>query len=264
MSDDSEVTTNGGKTWWEEPDPEVANRKYLQAHQSETNQAKITVTTRLLSHYDWAGKSVLEYGCGGGYFTIWMASRGARVTAVELNPKVVAAVNFYAAREGVSDRVSVVQGNAERDTVPGQYDFIFAKDLIEHLADDGPFFQRMGEQLRPGGGVYIATQNDHSLNYLLEGWYERSYRGNKRWFGWDQTHHRFYNAPMLDRLLRGVGITPRYWGSSYLFPWRFIGRRLTGNALALSPLASLDRALGTTAPFARWGWSIMVLGGKDA
>ena len=85
MSDDSEITTNGGKTWWEEPDPEVANRKYLQAHQSETNQAKITVTTRLLSHYDWAGKSVLEYGCGGGYFTIWMASRGARVTAVELN-----------------------------------------------------------------------------------------------------------------------------------------------------------------------------------
>ena len=40
-------------------------------------------------------------------------------------------------------------GNAEKDTVEGQYDFIFAKDLVEHLEDDGPFFRRLARQLKP-------------------------------------------------------------------------------------------------------------------
>ena len=126
--------------------------------------------------------------------------------------------------------VRVVPGNAEKDTVEGQYDFIFAKDLVEHLEDDGPFFRRLAQQLKPGGRTYIATQNDHSLNYLLEGTYERIYRHNKSWCGWDRTHKRFYNAPMLAARLRAVGIAPESWGSSYLVPWRFVSKRLTGKA----------------------------------
>ena len=253
-----------GKGWWEEPDPKSAHEKYLKMHGSETNRSKLAVTERLMKRVDWTGKSVLEYGCGGGYFTVWMAKQGARVTAIEMSPCAIGAVNYYAAQEGVADRVRVVPGNAETDTVEGEYDFIFAKDLVEHLEDDGPFFRRLARQLKPGGGTYIATQNDHSLNYLLEGTYERVYRHNKSWCGWDRTHKRFYNAPMIAERLRGVGIVPECWGSSYLFPWRFVSRRLTGKARPWTLWEKLDRALGTTSPFARWGWSIMVMGKKAA
>jgi 2-polyprenyl-6-hydroxyphenyl methylase/3-demethylubiquinone-9 3-methyltransferase len=252
----------GGIAWWAEADPRRAHEKYLRMHASETNRAKIAVTERLLGRFDWAGRSVLEYGCGGGYFTIWMARHGARVTAIEMNPNAIGAVRFYAEREGVGDRVQVTQGNAERDTSDGEYDFIFAKDLIEHLEDDGPFFRRLGEQLRPGGGTYLATQNDHSLNYLLEGTYERVYRGNKSWYGWDRTHCRFYNAPVLAGRMRAVGIVPECWGSSYLFPWRFVTKRLTGKARPSALWTRLDQTLGTVPPFARLGWSIMVVGRK--
>jgi 2-polyprenyl-6-hydroxyphenyl methylase/3-demethylubiquinone-9 3-methyltransferase len=261
--DDSELSPAGGAPWWEESDPRAAHEKYLQAHRSDTNRAKIAIATRLMSGCAWDGRSVLEYGCGGGFFTIWMAKRGARVTAIEMNPKAIAAVNYYAAAEGVSDRVTVVRGNAECDTAEGEYDFIFAKDLIEHLEDDRPFFRRLGQQLRPGGGVYLATQNDHSLNYLLEGWYERVYRRNTAWCGWDRTHRRFYNAGTLGERLRDVGIAPRSWASSYLVPWRFLGNRLMGSGSSLRRLAAVDDLLGTLHPFARWGWSIMVLGRKE-
>jgi 2-polyprenyl-6-hydroxyphenyl methylase/3-demethylubiquinone-9 3-methyltransferase len=155
-----------------------------------------------------------------------------------------------------------VQGNAECDTVDGQYDFILAKDLIEHLDDDGPFFRRLGAQLKPGGYTYLATQNDHSLNYLLEGTYERRYRGNPGWYGWDRTHRRFYNAPVLARQMHAVGIAPVRWGSSYLVPWRFVTKRLTGKVRPWKMWSGLDMILGTTSPFARWGWSIMVVGRK--
>src|SRR5262249_5826007 len=108
-------------------------------HASETNRAKIAITERRLAPYDLAGKPGLEYGGGGGYFTVWMAKRGATVHAIEMNDNAIGALRFYAAKEGVADRVHVVRGNAEQDTIDGRYDFVFAKDLIEHLADDQPF-----------------------------------------------------------------------------------------------------------------------------
>lgn len=251
-----------GAAWWLEPDPRSAHVKYLRMHSSDTNRSKIAITERLLGTYDFTGKSVLEYGCGGGYFTVWMAKRGATVTAIELNPHAIGAVNYYAEQEQVADRVHVVCGNAERDTIDGQYDFIFAKDLIEHLDDDGPFFHRLGAQLKTGGGTYLATQNDHSLNYVLEGSYERLYHGNKDWYGWDRTHRRFYNAGVLARHMRAVGIVPEHWGSSYLFPWRFVTKRLTGRPRPWNVWTRLDDVLGMTPPFAKWGWSIMVVGRK--
>jgi len=261
--DDLDSPRSGDTAWWLEPDPARAHAKYLAMHASETNRAKIAITERLLAPYDLAGKSVLEYGCGGGYFTVWMAKRGATVHAIEMNDNAIGALRFYAAKEGVADRVHVMHGNAEQDTIDGRYDFVFAKDLIEHLADDQPFFRRLGEQLAPGGRTYLATQNDHSLNYILEGSYERVIRGNRRWCGWDRTHHRFYDAPKLTRLLHEVGITPERWGSSYLFPWRFVTRRLTGRQRPWKGWTSLDQRLGTVPPFARWGWSLMVVGRKS-
>ena len=72
--DDVDVLPKGAeKGWWEEPDPKRAHEKYLAMHNSPTNRAKLAITTRLMQRLDWSGKSVLEYGCGGGYFTVWMA-----------------------------------------------------------------------------------------------------------------------------------------------------------------------------------------------
>src|SRR5215831_11496734 len=185
MDETDVLDAKGSIAWWRDPNPESAHAKYLKMHGSDTNRSKIAISERLLGHYDWFDKSVLEYGCGGGYFTIWMAKHGARVRAVDMNPHAVAAARFFADKEGVRDRVEITLANADTDTVPGEYDFVFAKDVVEHLDDDRAFFRRIGAQLRPGGGVYIATQNNHCLNYLIEGSYERFVRGNRSWLGWD-------------------------------------------------------------------------------
>jgi 2-polyprenyl-6-hydroxyphenyl methylase/3-demethylubiquinone-9 3-methyltransferase len=260
--DEIDALDAGGTAWWRDPDPESAHAKYLRMHSSDTNRSKNAVTERMLAAHDWRGRSVLEYGCGGGYFSVWLAQRGATVHALDMNPNAVGAARFYAAKANVADRLNVALGNAEDDEIGGPYDFIFAKDVIEHLDDDRPFLHRLGRQLAAGGHAYIATQNDHSLNYLVEGGYERFWLGNRSWYGWDRTHRRFYNAPMLARLLREVGLEPVRWGSTYLIPWRFVTKRLTGKPRPWRGWASLDRALGTTAPFSRWGWSLAVIARK--
>jgi len=49
---------------------------------------------RLLSPIQ--GKKILELGCGTGDFSIWLAKQGARVTAVDIGPDLVAAARILA------------------------------------------------------------------------------------------------------------------------------------------------------------------------
>src|SRR5262245_42731048 len=121
--EDVDTLDAGGIAWWRDPDPARAHAKYLRMHASDTNRSKIAVTERMLSAHEWRGRSVLEYGCGGGYFSVWLATRGATVHALDMNPNAVGAAKYYARKANVADRLRVALGNAEEDTVDGLYDF---------------------------------------------------------------------------------------------------------------------------------------------
>jgi len=249
--------------WWEDPDPASGDRRYRQMYSSPTNLAKAAVIEKLLSAYNWRGQRVLEYGCGGGQFTLWMAAQGAEVWAVDRNPHALAILGHAAARENLGERVHLCQGDAESLKIEGRFDFVFAKDLLEHLVEDQAFLERVALQLRPGGHIFLATQNDHSLNYWTEGFFQRHIRGQAEWMGWNREHLRFYNARTLTEKLRRAGFSPERWGASYLVPWRFLTRRLTGKLRPWSGWQWLDRTLGTHGPWSRWGWSILVIGRRS-
>lgn len=249
--------------WWSDEDPASGYQRYLQMYSSPTNLAKAALIERLLADYDWAGKRVLEYGCGGGQFTIWMATRGAEVWAVDRNARALAILGHAAECAQLGDRIHLCEGNAESIELEGDFDFIFAKDLLEHLTEDQAFLHRLAAQTRPGGQIFLATQNNHSLNYWTEGVFQRCWRGRDDWMGWNREHLRFYNAGTLTVKMESAGFSPEKWGSSYLLPWRFLTRRLTGKARPWSGWQWVDRIFGTRCPWNRLGWSILVIGRKS-
>ena len=53
--------------------------------------------------------SVLEIGCGTGIISVHLASKGAQVTAVDLNPKAVEATRFNSMNNGV--KIEVLEGD---------------------------------------------------------------------------------------------------------------------------------------------------------
>src|SRR5215468_8397507 len=59
------------------------------------------------------GESVLEIGTGSGYFTALLARRGARVTSVEINPRLAAEARAKLARAGVGS-VELAVGDGAR------------------------------------------------------------------------------------------------------------------------------------------------------
>lgn len=103
-----------------------------------------------LTREDFAGKTVLDAGCGLGGFAEYALEWGAaRVVGVDLS----AAID--AARERLGDRVDFVQGDIyalpfER----GSFDLAYSIGVLHHLPDPERGFQAVAATVRPGGRMF--------------------------------------------------------------------------------------------------------------
>jgi SAM-dependent methyltransferase len=86
-------------------------------------------------HQRWAGKRVLEIGCGLGTDTMNFARAGARVTAVDLSTASLELARRRAQVFGLDDRIQFIEADAERlsDFVePAPYDLVYSFGVIHH------------------------------------------------------------------------------------------------------------------------------------
>ena len=63
----------------------------------------------MVNHLPEITGCILEIGCGTGIISIHLASKGAQVTAVDLNPKAVEATRFNSMNNGV--KIEVLEGD---------------------------------------------------------------------------------------------------------------------------------------------------------
>ncbi|MBK7791869.1 MAG: protein-L-isoaspartate O-methyltransferase [Betaproteobacteria bacterium] len=95
------------------------------------------------------GDEVLEIGTGSGYLTALLASLGAKVTSVEINPRLAATARQNLDRAGLRE-VTLAIGDGARGWGRGEYDAIVLTGSTPQLDDA---FLR---QLKPGGRVFAV------------------------------------------------------------------------------------------------------------
>ena len=131
-----------------------------------------------LAPADFAGRDVLDAGCGMGRNSRWAAKYGARsVLAIDYAELAVAA-----AREGLADLPNVT---VERQSIYDidrreTFDLAFSVGVVHHLEFPERALARLWETLRPGGRLVVWLYG---------------YEGNEPWV-------RFFEAvhPVLKRL----------------------------------------------------------------
>lgn len=101
-----------------------------------------------------AGLKVLEVGCGYGYLSYSMKSKGFDVTAIDISEK---AVGF--ARENFGDYFRNVSISDLDGAVSEKFDLIIATEVIEHLVDPSLFLKECLRLLKTGGSILITTPN---------------------------------------------------------------------------------------------------------
>ncbi|MFC1835745.1 class I SAM-dependent methyltransferase [Thermodesulfobacteriota bacterium] len=245
--------------WIRSYDTQKSLEAYLEQQSKAYSRVKNAYVRELLG--DLGGKRFLDYGCGGGLFTVYAANSGAaQVVGVDAEESVLRTARLYARTEGVENLCQLIPSPTFPSFPPRtRFDVILMKDVIEHLEDDQALLNAAAEAIAPGGIIVISTQNSFSLNFLIEGSYHRGLKGNKEWCGWDPTHVRFYTYFSLKNKLDRAGFTSTAWRSVYLIPYKLPALPGMGTQfLRIDPLSLLDRTIGWFFPFNLLGWNIIV------
>jgi len=109
----------------------------------------------MLTEFIPAGSAVLELGCGTGYFTKEIIKTGAKVTAIDISPDLLA----VARKELGAPNVVFMEENAYRMTFPdNHFDYIIGSSVLHH-PDIPKALSEIFRMLKPGGRIAFTEPN---------------------------------------------------------------------------------------------------------
>jgi len=119
-------------------------------------------------HKDAGQISLLDYGCGDGYWTHFFSRLNycSKIVGVDYNK-----LRIGRAQEKVKNAVFFVDDLNNDLSYLGKFDVIFCSQVIEHIPDDEIFLKKLKQHLNTGGILILGTPNEgshlHRLNYFI-------------------------------------------------------------------------------------------------
>jgi SAM-dependent methyltransferase len=106
---------------------------------------------------DFAGKTVLDIGCGAGVTCLHLArSQGARhVVGVDIEPVAWALENLSKEPE-LAERCEFLQVQSLDEIGKRQFDVLLSQDAFEHYADPESFVHELLGHIAPGGLLLVG------------------------------------------------------------------------------------------------------------
>lgn len=117
----------------------------------------------LCKHWDVAGKTVLDAGCGNGYFSKLAIDYGAKkVVGTSFEDKNTQKAKVFFKKEIDKGRMEFRTANLynlEADFPAESFDAIICYEVVEHLMDDQKVVNSFYRLLKPGGVLHLCAPN---------------------------------------------------------------------------------------------------------
>ena len=188
-------TKNHWQTYWSRPDHQPVVRL-------DEMLANILATTSV------KGKKILEIGVGMGGDSIYLAKKGARVTAIDFTNEALEKVRKNSKMEKI--RVETVRADARKmPFANASFDIVFHQGFLEHFTKP---LEMIAEQLRvlKQGGLLVIDVPQRFTTYTIK---KHLLMWMGKWFaGWE----REFSIGELEALVRRAGLVPvRSYGWGY-------------------------------------------------
>jgi SAM-dependent methyltransferase len=121
---------------------------------------------RLVDFDGYAGKSVLEVGCGAAVDLARFARGGAQATGVDLSASAIELARANFAQQGLDGRFEVADGE-QLPFADDSFDFVYAHGVVQYTANPQRLVDECRRVLKPGGQALFQVYNRVSwLNAL--------------------------------------------------------------------------------------------------
>ncbi len=198
------------------------NKHWQQYWQSKDHQPLVVhqeLLDNLLSVVDVNGKRILEIGVGMGGDSIFLAKRGAKVTALDFTKEALAEVKKNALLNHV--KINTIQADAKAIPCPDEtFDIVFHQGFLEHFTNPQEMLIEQKRVLKRGGYLLIDVPQRYTT-YTIK---KHLLMMQNKWFaGWE----REFSIGELENLLRRAGLhTVKSYGWGYygkLYAVRHLG-----------------------------------------
>ena len=126
---------------------------------------------KMIGEYIQSGDTVVDMGCGPGFFAIDMARMvgpAGQVVAVDLQAGMLQRVRKKADRHGVADRIVYHQCRADGIGLECRANFILAFYMVHETPDPHHFFSEVQSILAPGGKLLVVEPKMHVSRTAFE------------------------------------------------------------------------------------------------
>ena len=175
----------------------------------DTNRRIEVIFDEFLSNINLENKTLLDGGCGTGWFTKKAIEKGAMVTSLDIAPKLVDIT-----KKKNPTTTGVVGSLLEIPFEDNSFDVVISSEVIEHTPDPFKATQELIRVLKPGGYLCVTAPNRSFWYFSLKiaKWFNlRKYKGYENWV--------HYNQFRKFLIINGVEI--KTYKGIHLFPFVF-------------------------------------------
>ena len=122
---------------------------------------------RIFKQFITEGMTVLEPGCGMGFFTLHLARMvgpSGLVVAADIQSKMLDVLESRARKAGIIDRIElrvIKADNMGLDDLSEKVDFTACMHMLHEVPDQASFFTQVHKVSKPGGKVLVVEPKGH-------------------------------------------------------------------------------------------------------
>jgi SAM-dependent methyltransferase len=146
---------------------EFGTREFFDEVERHRYQEYAPWMPEVMGFNDFAGKRLLEVGCGMGTDLLQFARGGARVTGVDLTRRSVETSRHHLKLYGQTGDFAL----NDAENLPfkdDSFDVVYSNGVLHHTPDTAGAVREIHRVLRPGGLARVMLYHRHSWNYWFE------------------------------------------------------------------------------------------------